>query len=88
MLELHFPSLPFPSHGKQFQKGVSNAVSGNDGKSLALTTNKQTQKVFNFRPSPLSTAQTNEGKGRNEYGGRGQRRERLTCHSTNRASFF
>lgn len=58
----------------RFQIGVNVAVPRNDGKSLALTTSKQTLKVFNFRPSLLSTAPTNESKGRNEnregWGGR------------------
>lgn len=71
----------------KFSKGVSNVVRRNDGKSLAVTTSKQTRKVFNFRPSLLSSAPTNESKGRNEdgWGGTGgqggvggRRRERPT----------
>lgn len=62
----------------QFQKGVSDAVPGNDGKSLVLTMSKQTLKVFRFRQSLLSTAPTNESKGRNENGGAEKRKTNMS----------
>lgn len=55
----------------QFEKTMNDAVPGNDGKSLVLTMSKQTLKVFNFRPSLLSTARTNVSKRRNGNGGGG-----------------
>lgn len=69
----------------QFSKGVNDVVPGNDGKSLVLTTSKQTLKVFNFRPSLLSTAPTNESKGRNEsgWGGVGGETEKRKKRKTN-----
>ena len=60
----------------QFEKSLNNAVPGNYGKGLVLTTSKQTLKVFNFRPSLLSTARTNVSKRRNENrGGGGEKRQ-------------
>lgn len=70
--------MPTIHHSKgTFPKGANDVVPENDAKSLVLTTSKQTLKVFNFRPNPLLTAQTNERKGRNEDRGK-RRRERPT----------